>query len=278
MGINVGIVAALGNKFDRLGFVVNGYYTKDAIQVNTAFRCYYNFKAIGPKKRYFEATSSIGLVVGYGSLTSDSSFFFNPVSNQTLRKNSLGYAFNFYFNNIGTSQQTGTISIEVDHFNIVAENDLFARPKLDRYRTGAFSILYQNNRYRGGINSSLFTGQMGHKVEDANYPYSHLYKSDIDGKYTQNSHGLISAQFGYVGKHYQTYQGNIGLDAEKVRHAIQNRFIHDMIFLPKKWRRKSNAHIPMIDSEGNQYLFKEDQKIKSTSLYFNTFMNPSIFY
>jgi len=120
---------------------------------------------------------------------------------------------------------------------------------------------------------------MGGKVNDKNYPYSHLYKSDKGGYHTQQSSGLLSAQFQYLTPfQYQNIQANIGVDSERIRHAIQNRLIHDMIFLPRIWRKKDAAHIPMIDKNGEQYLFGKDQKVKPPSFYFNLFSNPNLFY
>lgn len=278
LGINIGIVAAFGSQFDRFGFTVNSYYARSHFQVNTGLRCYFNFKNIGPNKQYIEAVASLGIVYAYGEKNNDYALFFNPVSNQTYRKNSIGYAYNIYLNPIGTNQQTGTISIEVNQFNLIAENDIFARPKLDRYRTGAFLLQYKTDSLALGINTTLFTGEMGKKIQDENYPFSHLYKSDVNGKYTQNSHGLFSFQAQYITDYYQQLQANIGIDAERVRHVVQNRLIHDMIFLPKAWRKKTNAHIPMLDKENKQYLFKDGQEIKKAGLYFNVFSNSGLFY
>jgi hypothetical protein len=73
-------------------------------------------------------------------------------------------------------------------------------------------------------------------------------------------------------------QGSIGADAEQIRNALQNRVMHDLIFTPEKWHLSNNAHIPMIDSEGNMYLYKDDQQIRKPSFYFNLFLNPSVFY
>lgn len=278
LGINIGLVAAFGSQFDRFGFTVNSYYARSHFQVNTGLRCYFNFKNIGPNKQYIEAVASLGIVYAYGDKNENYSLFFNPVSNQTYRKNSIGYAFNYYINPIGTSQQTGTISIEYNQFNLIAENDIFARPKLDRFRTGAFLLQYKTDSLALGINTTLFTGEMGKKIQDDNYPFSHLYKNNTDGKYTQNSHGLLSIQAQYITDYYQQLQANIGVDAERVRHVVQNRLIHDMIFLPKSWRKKTNAHIPMLDKEEKQYLFKDGQKVKKPRLYYNMFANSGLFY
>lgn len=278
-GINGGIVIALGNKFDRIGININGYYLKNNFQFNPGLRVYINFKNLGPKKQYAEANISLGVVYGYGKTNSDTNLFLSSISNQTKRKNSIGYSFNYYFNAIGTSQQTGIISFEFNQISFIAENDLFARSRLDQFRTGAFLLQYRNENYQYGINSTLFTGRMGAKIKDDSYPYSRIYKDTTDGKYAQHSHGLLSLQFQYVFPNsFQKTQASIGADSEKIRHAVQNRFIHDMVFLPKSWRKKDAAHIPMLDENGNQFLYKQNQKVKPASVYYNLFLNPGLFY
>lgn len=274
-GANIGVIVAFGTHFNRFGVVINSYYQNNHIQINPEIKFYFNLKNLGPKSQYFETVTSLGIVYGYGTKQlTDTTPFFSTISNQTLYKNSIGYSFNAYFNSIGTKQQTGIISFQFDHFNLITENDLLAKPKFDRYRTGAILLQYQKNEYQLGINTTLFTGQMGKKIKDQNYPYSHLYKKPKEGKSSNFSHGLLSAQIKYAGEYYQTYQTSIGIDNEKVRHIVQNRLIHD-VFNSKKHK---HAHIPMLDINGDQYLFKENQKIKPAKLYINGFINPSLFY
>ncbi len=273
-GINVGVVLALGTHFDRFGVSLNSYYQKDAVQVNSALKFYFNAKNIGPNQQYVEGVASLGIVYSFGTKDTSVNYFYSSVSNQTHKKNSVGYAYNYYFNTIKTSQFTGTISIQVSDFNLIAENDIFAQPILDRFRTGAFLFQYQKDKFLYGINATLFTGQMGQRVTDENYPFNHVYENTVGGKYTESSNGLLSAQVQYAGAYYQTYQGSIGVDSERIRHAIQNRFVHDFLVVQKH----INAHVPMLDENGNQYLFKEGQKIKPMKFYFNGFSNPSIFY
>lgn len=274
-GANVGIVIAFGTHFNRLGVVIGSYYQSNHFQLSPELRLYFNAKSLGPKSQYFEAVTSIGILYGYSkSQTLDTNYFYSPISNQTSYKNSIGYSFNIYLNSKNTTQQTGIIALQWSHFSFIIENDLFARPKFDRYRTGAFLLQYQKNKSQFSINTSLFTGEMGHKIKDLNYPYSHLYEKPKKDKHTNFSNGLLSAQVKFSGAYYQTYQANIGVDSEKIRHIIQNRFIHD-VFNSKKHK---NAHIPMIDANGNQYLFKKNQKVKPLKLYINGFINPFIFY
>lgn len=276
-GVNIGIVLGIGTHIDRFGGSVNAFYKTAHIQINPEFRVYFNAKNLGPKKSYIESVFSLGVVYGYGKKDSVNNDFYSSTSNQTQRKNSVGYAYNFYLNDIETSQRTGTISIQVNSFSFITENDIFAHPKFDRFRTGAFVIQYQKNKYSYSLNATLFTGEMGHHVTDENYPFNHVYENTIDGKYTEFSHGLLSAQFKYAGNYFQTYQANIGSDSERIRHAIQNRFVHDIATMPKI-SGHINGHIPMLDNKGEQYLFKEGQKVKPMRFYMNFFSNPATFY
>ena len=76
----------------------------------------------------------------------------------------------------------------------------------------------------------------------------------------------------------QILQANVGIDAEEIRNAVQNRFNHDMILIPKKWYKRNNCHIPMLDENGNPYLYLDGQKIKKPELYWNVFSGATNFY
>ena len=274
-GFNVGAVSALGNKFQRIGFTFQTYYYYNFIQGNAELRLYHNFKNLGPKKQYDELVASAGLVFGYGSKQELHNPFLSSISNQTKYTNSFGYAYNLYFNKIKTTQQTGIIALQFNSISIISENDIFARPQLDRFRTGAFLIQYQyKNLYQFAVNCTMWTGQMGNKTSlDKG-----CYMDTTGGIYTGYSHGLLSAQFKMALYGGQNLQANVGVDAEQVRNFVQNRLIHDMIFIPKKWNKSKNCHIPMLDTENNQYLNKPSQRIKSVSPYWNIFTSAATFY
>jgi len=273
-GINIGVVFAIGTHINRFGGTVNAYYKNDHFQVNPELRCYFNAKNLGPNKASLEAVLGLGLVYSYGKKDTMLNEFYSPVSNQTPYSNSVGYAYRFYLNDIGTNQRTGTMSIEVNHFNFITENDLFSgTPQLDRFRTAGILMQYQKDAYQFGINTTLFTGQMGERVSDPNYPFVGIYENRVGGKYPECSHGLLSAQFKYAGDYYQNYQANIGIDSERIRHAVQNRFAHDILI-----GHGINAHVPMLNDKGEQYLFKEGQKVKPMKFYMDLFSNPAIFY
>ncbi|PCI96242.1 MAG: hypothetical protein COB15_11150 [Flavobacteriales bacterium] len=273
-GINIGVVFAIGTHIDRFGGSVNAFYKTDHFQINPEFRIYFNAKNLGPNKSSIESVFSLGVVYGYGNKDTLTNNFYSSVSNQTQRKNSFGYAYSFYLNDIETNQRTGTFSIEVNNFSFITENDLFSgTPQLDRFRTAGVLIQYQKDKMQFGVNTTLFTGQMGERVTDSNYPFVGIYENTVGGKYTEFSHGLLSAQFKYAGNYFQNYQANIGVDSERIRHAVQNRFGHDILI-----GHGINAHVPMLDDKGKQYLFKEGQKVKPMKFYMNLFSNPATFY
>ncbi|MGZ3885607.1 MAG: polymorphic toxin type 23 domain-containing protein [Bacteroidia bacterium] len=278
LGLNVGAVMGLGNKFQRIGFSVQGYYFYRFAQVNAEIRVYHNLKNLGPKRAYSEAVAALGSVLACGQTQNFYNPFLSSVSNQTRHKYSVGYSYNFYFNKVKTTQQTGIVSLQFGSFSIISENDLLARPVLDRFRTGAVLLQYQHKgKYQAALNCTMWTGQMGHKVSDADFPNGG-YMDTTGGVYTSLSHGLLSAQFKTYFDAGQILQANVGIDAEQVRNFVQNRLIHDLIFLPKKWPPRINYHVPMIDPDGRQYLYKPEQHIRKPELYWNVFNSPSLFY
>ncbi len=277
-GINIGFIGAIGTHVQRFGFVFQGYYVHQFAQINAAVRVYNNFRDLGPRGEHTEFNGALGLCLGYGKTTSDVNRFVSSIGNQTGYKNSIAYSYNMWYNRIHTSQVTGILAFQFDRVSVILENDLLAKPMLDRFRTGAFLLQYQDRDVQYAINCSLWTGRMGQSVRnDSLYPYIG-YLNTNGSTYGNLSHGLLSAQVKVANDYGQYLQGNAGIDAEQVRNAVQNRFIHDMPFVPKKLNKAQNLHIPMIDSAGNQYLYRKDQKIRKPRLFLNGYTSPNIFY
>jgi len=124
----------------------------------------------------------------------------------------------------------------------------------------------------------MWTGQYKESIRnDSLYPHIG-YMSAVCGSYCNLSNGLLSGQIKYANEYGQYVQGNVGIDAEQVRDVMQNRLIHDMPLIPKKWNKAQNLHIPMVDSEGNQYLYRKNQKIRKPKFYLNAYSSPNLFY
>jgi hypothetical protein len=280
-GFNVSLNLALGTHINRLGVNLHFYYLSGQFQANTELRTYYNFRNLGPKLPYPEIVLSQGLVFGYGGKTNLYNPFLSAISNQTIYRNSIAYAYNLWFNRIGTTQQTGNVAFIFDGAGIIAENDILARPTLDRFRTGAFLLQYQYaDILQAGVNCSIWTGQFGNKKEIFLIKafYNNCYMDTTGGRFISYAHGLLSAQVKYNVGYGQNVQLNAGIDAEQVRNAIQNKLIHNMRFLPENATRTKNCHLPMIDQHGNLFLYSEGQLIRKPRVYLNAFANAGIFY
>ncbi len=278
-GFSVGAHFALGSHFQRLGLSINAFYVNSSFQFNAEARAYFSAKNLGPHLFYTEAVMALGVVYGFGKKEVYSNPFLHSASNQTGKQYALAYAYQTYWNKIRTTQQTGIIALQFNKIQFITENDLFAKPSLDRFRTGAFLIQYRyEDLMQLGVNATLWTGKLGFPVRtDKNYPGAG-YMDTTGNVYGNTSHGLLSAQALFNLGNGQSIRGNLGVDAEKVRHVIQNRLIHDVCWLPKKWFPRKNCHIAMLDEKGQLYLFKKEQRIRPSRLYWNVFSNPSLFY
>lgn len=277
-GVGVSVTSSFGSHFQRFGVSVYGYMIFDFIQINSSIKLYNNFLNLGPKNEYLELNAALGLCLGYGQQLEQKNLFINSVSNQTKYQNSISYSYNFWVNKVKTSQVTGIIALQFNHFSIITENDALAKRFLDRFRTGALLLQYQNKNFQYSINGTMWTGKLGKGVrDDVLFPKPGYLNTD-NGLYCDLSHGLLSGQVMYVDEYGQNYQANIGVDAEQVRNVLQNKLIHDLPFVPEKWNTAQNLHFPMIDVENNQYLYRPEQKIRKTKLFLNGFINPNIFY
>lgn len=280
IGFNFGVVLGFGTHIQRFGLVMNFFYCDNQFQANSEVRAYYSFKNLGPKFIYPEIILSQGFVFSFGPKRNFFNPFLNSVSNQTRYTNCIAYSYNAYFNKKKTTQQTGIINISIDKFSLITENDILARPLLDRFRTAAFLLQYQpDSAFQFAINCTMWTGQYRHKKEiDDTHFYHHCYMDTTRSVYTNYSHGLLSAQVKYNVAYSQNAQMNIGIDADQVRNAVQNKFIHDMKFIPRSWNKARNCHMPMIDKNGNQFLYQEGQEVRNSKFYLNLFGNGNLFY
>jgi len=277
--LNIGLLIAAGTHFDRIGISCAGYYASKACQINPGFKTYFNFKNIGPAKKYFEFVPSIGVVISFGKADSVKNLFIGPVGNQTIKRNSVGYAFNYYHNRIKTSQATGTVSLQFGKFQIICEDDLFAGGIRDEFRTGSILAQYRNKNFMYAINLFTgWTGERGKHTNDPDYPSRNGYMDMSHSLYGNVSAGLLSAQIQYAAPYGQILQGNAGIDAEQVRNFFQNKLVHQLFFSPKNGHWRGGADLPMIDSEGKMYLYKKGQKIRPPRFYYDFFVNPGVFY
>lgn len=278
-GFNVGIHLSFGTHIQRAGVNLNFFYVNDHFQANSEVRAYFSFRNLGPRFIYPELVLSPGVVFAYGARRDYYNPFLSSVSNQTRYTSAVAYSYNAYFNKRKTTQQTGIIALAFGDFALLTENDILGHNYYDRFRTGAFLFRYQyRDQFQAGVNCTLWTGKMGRTVSDTASTRWHCYMDTVRGLYTKYSHGLLSAQVKYNVGYSQNVQLNAGVDAEQVRNFVQNKMIHDLAFLPRKWVKTNNCHMPMLNDEGGQYLDQPGQRIKPPRLYLNLFSNAGTFY
>ncbi|MCO6501218.1 MAG: hypothetical protein J5I47_12695 [Vicingus serpentipes] len=281
-GGSVGVSIALGTHVNRVGISLSAYYNYKFTQVNATARGFYNFSTLALNQSTPELQLALGTQFGYNKTDTISNDFIGIIENNMPYKNSVGYAYTHYIDGQKTSQGTGIIAFNIDRVTIASENDLFAGGDgyRDRYRTGALYVGYQHLDTKVGINMTLWTGDYtgSKKVTESDYPARFGYLSDDVNSYGKFSAGLLSLQIKQLLPYQQIAQANIGVDSEHVRHTIQNKLMHDLPFLPRKWMHTEQLHVPMLTKEGEQYLYLPEQKVKPISYYLRLGMNSGLFY
>lgn len=277
-----GLSVNFGTKINRIGICFWGGGFRKFVQVNSGLRVFYNISTYGPSLKGFELQAYLGLVLAYGKEKAQPSNFYTSVSNQTLYKNSVAFAYNYYLDQQKTSQPTGLICLEFNNFQVLHENDLFGHSGQDKFRTAAIKLVYTDSLFRFAINSEMWTGDSKHqpRISDSEYPSRAGYIDMSNASYGNFSNGILSFQIDYALPYKQVVRAETGIDSEKVRHILQNRIIHDWIFVPKKVLppESYNLHIPMLDSNSNQYLFKKEQQVEKGEFFINFSTNAGVFY
>ncbi|MEL6867034.1 MAG: polymorphic toxin type 23 domain-containing protein, partial [Bacteroidota bacterium] len=93
------------------------------------------------------------------------------------------------------------------------------------------------------------------------------------------SHGILALEWQYGALPFQQIAATaLGIDAEAIRHILQNKIIHDGLSFPNRPFSSPNPHIPMLDQNGAPYLFHPDQEIRSARFFGQFALNPPLFY
>jgi len=282
LGISGGIRIDLGVPVNQIGFNLQGYYSWDFVQLNAGIGLVRVFSHLGPRPLQpgWELTSYLGTTVGFGPRIQDPSPFLHPVSNQTRRAYAVGYAWKGYLDKRETSQLTGLLAVHIGPWEIISENDAYTGMIDDKFRTGTLSVAYKRDSIRLAMTTILWTGDPRSEgvTRSREGGGKHGYKNLFDGKHGRFSHGILTVEGEVALPYYQRARASLGLDAEQIRHGLQNRLIHDMMFLPDGWVKTTNAHYPMLDTEGKPYLGNSGQKVRPIRPYLMLSLNPSLFY
>ena len=260
-GATVGITANFGTHINAVGINLKGFYTDYFAQLNATSTFYFYRKGIGNRSKYWESRNSIGLVLLAGKKQMEVDFLLDGLNHQTKYNYGLGYNYVFYFDNAGTSQNSGGFAIHLKNFSVYNENDVFGGQAKDRFRTGHFYISYRKEDYKFGLGLNLWTGETANSKWDKTamdkMPSGFRILEDLP--HGRSSHGILYGAFTYNLPNAQYAHLKFGIDSEHIRHVIQNRIIHDLTFLPKGIERNT-PHYPRLDENGCPVFNKTDTR------------------
>jgi hypothetical protein len=285
-GWTCGVSFSFGNKIKRVGLGTKAFYGYEFIQLNAQLNVLYNFQTLALNKKSPEIQTGIGVQFGIDQSDTIINRFMSLIDKNMPYNYSLGYTYLHYWDKQNTSQGSGILNVNIKNLTLATQNDLFGWGQgwRDRYRTGAFIIQYRYLDVKLALNTSFWTGDYTgctKVTDDKNYPARFGYYLNDKGIYTDKSAGLFSFQVDYIIPqipYQQITRLNIGVDSEKIRHLIQNKLMHDMPFYTDKMAKRHLLHYPMLDENGNQYLFKTKQTYKKSSFYYNLGLNELLFY
>ena len=274
-GGTIGLVANVGSHVTNIGLNVKGYYTDYFYQFNLGSTFYLHQHSYANRQRFWETRNTAGLVLLAGKKNREIDFYLDGLNHQTSYSYGIGYNYILYHDKVGTSQRSGGMSIHIKNFSLLHENDMFAGQAKDRFRTARVEAAYQHNDFRFATGINLWTGETSNTVwQRVNYEKCPSgFRILEDRPYGKTSHGIA-----YAGITYNTpFKGQnlhlkLGADSEAIRHGIQNRFIHDLIFLPKKIER-TTPHYPRLDEYGCPVFSSEDAR--KTDLFLQFGMNDN---
>lgn len=279
---SIGIVLNVGSAINRIGFTANGNIGYNHFQSNIRIAAQYNLKHWGSNTKTPEIQFGAGIIWAYGSRDS---LYHNMdlVSNQTPFSNSIGYAWNFYFDKNGSSQRNGIIGLQLKKCRIVTENDILAETSVDKFRTAAALVSYNYQQIDYAIKLLLWTGNYkapeSIRIKTDTLSWARFGYYDVSKtSHGKQSHGIICIQAHKTFEYGQQAKAMFGIDAEQVRNIFQNKLMHDAFFMPRWMITYKNLHYPMIDSEGNIYLHNPSQKIRKIKPFINISANDNIFY
>lgn len=271
-GVNGGLVLNLGTHINAVGINFNAYYTDYFFQLNAGSTFYFYQTGYGNRRKFWENRNNLGLVLLAGKRNSVQDFQFDGLNHQTKYDYGLAYNYLWYFDNIGTSQRSGGFALHIKNVSLYHENDVFAGSAEDRFRTGHFLISYKFENFKLGTGLSIWTGETIH-AETIKYSGPKMrkgYKSLEETLFGKTSHGNAYISMVTRLPYQQNLHFRIGMDNEHVRHAVQNRLIHDMLILPAKLERTS-YHYPRLDENGCPTFEKET--VRPTRFYAQFGMN-----
>lgn len=260
-GVHLGLVANVGSHKTSLGLQFNTYVGIPYAQLNFASNVNLYAHSLGNRKKFIESRNALGVVLSAVKGKRYSNFEFDALNHQSLNKYGIGYNYILYHDNRGTSQHSGGFALHFNKVSIYHENDAFTGQAEDRFRTAIARISYTDSLFKYSIGMNLWTGDSRNAplVSEKSPICLSGFKNLEDRPYGKTSHGILFGEVKMNGIYQQNPNIRLGIDAEGIRHFVQNRMFHDLIFMPKNYERKT-PHYPTIDENGCYTLDKSKRR------------------
>ena len=250
-GVKIGLQVQVGTHIDRIGLILQGYYTDYFYQINAGSSIQYSFKGYGGTRNFWSSRTNAGAILLAGKRQTIPQFNLDGLNHNTAYNLGLGYNYLWYRNNAGTSQNSGGWSAHVKEFSLYLENDIFAGQGRDRFRTGNLILMYHQENFAIKYGVEMWTGETRSAkiIKDAKIDCRGGYKKLDALPFGKTSSGNmfigIDALFPYGNVAYFS----VGLDSENVRDFFQNKIVHNSPFA-KDTKGEHLPIYPMLDSNG----------------------------
>jgi hypothetical protein len=270
----------IGSHQNRIGLNLSSSVGNYYANIRFDYDLLYTFQDFGYFEKSVQHITSLKFSTAFKEgLTTYKSISDSPFGNQYFYE--FHYVYRYYFNDWNTRQPTGEIGLNFGHFFIIHENDLLAAKSVDKFRTAAMKLGYQDSVQNISSSFILWTGNKDHpntirinSSDFSRYGYFDMSENPF-GKY---SHGILSINYARQISLGNKIRFSAGYDHEKIRNLIQNKFMHDLPIWPPKWNTAKSRHVPMVDKNGKAYLYRSDQKLPKGQFYWSLALNPIEFY
>ncbi len=278
--IRGGISLQFGSHQNRVGINLSTSLGQSCANINFEYDLLYTFRDLGYYEKSFQQIAGLKFATAF----EEKSINYRPIINSPFSSQAFyefHYQYRYYFNKWNSDQPTGEIGLNFGHFFLQHENDLLAAKSVDRFRTAAMRLGYQDSVHNIATSFIFWTGNKDHpnakRINSSKFSrYGYFDLSDTPfGKY---SHGILAVDYSRQLPFANQLRFSVGYDHEKIRNSIQNKFMHDLPIWPRKWNTAKSRHVPMVDQDGNSFLYKENQELRAGQFYWGIFLNSPDFY
>lgn len=276
-GLNIGLLISIGTHQNSLGLKIDSYVGNQYAQINAGLTSRYFLSNLGGRKSFSEFRIAAGAVAMFGKANNPINMDWGGSLHQTTSSFSIGYAYLWYYDRIGTSQTSGEWNLGIKRVDIRFENDVFGGQAKDRFRTGAFVVSYRDSLFKASIGVAIWTGETrGSTWFKTSLPGTpNGYRDITNLPFGKSSHGILYAEMKYQFYPRQIAGGRIGWDSEQIRYVFQNKISHDLILLPKKMKHNT-PHYPRLNGAGENVFTKKEAR--NPKFYYSTFINDGLLY